>query len=117
MSSTGDHLQVQFDVLAPEDTRTCPDPSYLGQRNQRQIGFSISCARQEPRGSVGSSAISDPAVPGSNSTAANSNFISVSFFSQSEDSEKFQILSHVRRWPPHIRSEVCKNLPADFYRV
>ena len=54
--------------------------SIIGQRNQRQMAFSISWARQEPRGSVGSSAISDPAVPGSNSTAVNSDFISVSFF-------------------------------------
>ena len=46
-------------------------------------------------------------------------FISVSlFFSQSEDSKKFQSLSHERRWPPHMRaSEVYKNLPAGFYRV
>ena len=41
-------------------------------------------------------------------------FISVSlFFSQSEDSKKFQSLSHQQRWPPHMRaSEVNKNLPA-----
>ena len=24
---TADHLQVQFDMLAPEDTYACPDPS------------------------------------------------------------------------------------------
>ena len=42
-------------------------------------------------------------------------YFCVIFFSQSEDSEKFQILSHVRRWPRHIRtSEIYKNLPADF---
>ena len=40
-------------------------------------------------------------------------FIFVSLFSESEDSEKFQSLSHVRRWPPHMRaSEVYKNLTA-----
>ena len=45
-------------------------------------------------------------------------FISVSLFSQGEDSKKFQSLSHERRWPPHMRaSEVYKNLPAGFYRV
>ena len=43
-------------------------------------------------------------------------FISVSlFFSQSEDSKKFQSLSHEQQWPPHMRAkEVYKNLPAGF---
>ena len=100
--------------------------SVIGQRNQRQMAFSISWIRQEPRGLVGSSVISDPAVPGSNSTAVNSLFL-CHFFSQSEDSKKFQSLSHERRWPPHMRaSEVYKtsqqvfigfkNLPTGYYR-
>ena len=55
-------------------------------------------------------------LPASNSTAVNSLFL-CHFFSQSEDSKKFQSLSHERRWPPHMRaSEVYKNLPARFYR-
>ena len=83
--------------------------------NERQIAFSISWTRQEPRGLVGSSVISDPAVPpGSKPTVVNSLFLCYLFF-QSEDSEKFQSLSHVRRWPPHMRaSEVFNNLPAGF---
>ena len=46
-------------------------------------------------------------------------FISVSLFSsQSEDSEKFRSLSHVRRWPPHMRAcEVYENLPAGYNRI
>ena len=57
--------------------------------------------------------ISDPGVPGLNSTAVNSLFSVSLFFSQSEDSKKFQSLSHQRRWPPHMRaSEDYKNLPA-----
>ena len=82
--------------------------------------------RQEPHGLVGSSVISDPAVPGSNSTAVNSLFLG-HFFSQSEDSKKFQSLSHERQWPPHMpASEVYKtsqqvfigfkNLPTGYYR-
>ena len=56
--------------------------------------------------------ISDPGVPGSNSTAVNS-LLLCHFFSQSEDSKKFQSLSHKRRWPLHMRaSEVYKYLPA-----
>ena len=76
--------------------------------NQRQIAFSITWTRQEPCGLVGSSVISDPGVPGSNSTAVNSLCL-CHFFSQSEDSKTFQSLSHQRRWPPHMRaSEVYK---------
>ena len=87
--------------------------SVIGQRNQRQIAFSISLTRQEPRGLVGSSVISDPVVPGSKFHRGQL-FISVSlFFPQSEDSEKFQSLSHVRQWPPHMRtSEVNKKPPS-----
>ena len=44
-------------------------------------------------------------------------FVSASLFSQSEDNENFQSLSHVGRWPAHmLASEVYKNLPAGFYR-
>ena len=89
---------------------------HIIKKNQRQIAFSITWIRQEPCGLVGSSVISDPGFPGSNSTAVNS--FCVTLFSQSEDSKKIHSLSHERRWPPHVRaSEVYKNLPADFYRV
>ena len=94
--------------------------SIIGQRNQRQIAFSISWTHQEPRGLVGSSVISDPAVPGSNSTMVISLFLCHFFCQsmQSENSEIFQTLSHVRRWPPHMcTSEVYRNLPAGYYRV
>ena len=91
---------------------------------QRWIAPSISWTRQEPRGLVGSSVNSDQAVPGSNSTAVSSVFL-CHFFFQSEDSEKFLSFSHVRRWPPHMRTtvrllqEVTKritNLPGGCYR-
>ena len=59
---------------------------------------------QEPRGLVGSSVISDPGVPVSNSTAVNSLFLCHFFSSQSQDSKKFQTLSHERRWPLHMRA-------------
>ena len=44
------------------------------QTYQRQIAIAISWTRQEPRGLVGSSVISDPAAPGSNSNAVSSLF-------------------------------------------
>ena len=140
---------------------------------QRQIAFSIGWTRQEPRDLVGSSVISDWAVPGSNFTVASSLFLCNSlsfmttapddrhkswnlklsketkklcvqswcctalpalgtehrsrvgithhcnsFFLQSEDCEKFQSLSHVWRWPPHMRaSEVYSNLPGGYYKI
>ena len=71
----------------------------------QRLAFSISWTRQELRGLVGSSVISDQAVPGLNSTAVSSVFL-CHFFFQSEDSEKFLSLSHVRRWPPHVRATV-----------
>ena len=51
-------------------------------KNQRQIAFSISWTGQEPRGLVGSSVISDPAVPALNSTMVNSLFLCHFFFSK-----------------------------------
>ena len=77
---------------------------HIKKRNQKQIAFSISWARQEPRGLVGSSVILDPGVPVSNSTAVNSLFLCHFFSSQSQDSKKFQSLSHERRWPLHMRA-------------
>ena len=47
---------------------------------------------------------SDPAVPRSNLTSVSSSFFRHFFFLQSEDSEKFQSLSHVGQWPPHMRA-------------
>ena len=77
---------------------------HIKNRNQRQIAFSITWTRQEPCGLVGSSVISDPGVPGSNSTAVNSLFL-CHFFSQSEDSKKCQSFTstamasaHARQW-------------------
>ena len=55
---------------------------HIKKRNQRQIAFSITWTRQEPCGSVGSSVISDPGVPGSNSTAVYSLFLCHFFFSK-----------------------------------
>ena len=100
--------------------------SIIGQRNQRQIAFSISWTRQEPRGSVGSSVISDPAVPGSNSTAVNSLILS-HFFSQSEDSKNFKVFhmngDGLRTCAPVKSIKTSqqvfigfKNLPTGYYR-
>ena len=78
---------------------------HIKKRNQRQISFSISWTRQEPRGLVGSSVISVPGVSGSNSTAVNS-FISVSLFflkwGQQKNSKSFtwtaMASAHARQW-------------------
>ena len=65
--------------------------SIIGQRNQRQIAFSISWTRQEPRGLVGSSVISDPAVPGSNSAVVNSLFLCHFFFLKVRAAKNFKV--------------------------
>ena len=84
---------------------------------QTQKAFSIIWARQTPRGLVRSSVISDPAVPGLNFSAVNSLFLCHFFFLQSEDSEKFQSLSHVQQWPPHMRPcEVYSYLSGGYYK-
>ena len=73
---------------------------------QRRIAFSISWTRQEPRGLVGSSVISDQAVPGSNSTAVSSVFLCHSFFSKWGQRKISLSLSRTYgamacgRWPP-----------------
>ena len=101
--------------------------SITGQRNQRQLTFSISWTRQEPRGLVGTSVISDPAVPGSNSTVENSLFLCHFFLSQSENSEKFKAFhmhdDSLRTCAPVKSIKTAqqvfigfKNLPAGYYR-
>ena len=80
--------------------------SIIGQRSQRQIAFSISWTRQEPRGLVGSSVISDPEVPGSNFTMFNSLFpisgtfcktkIAIFVKAQGRGAKK---MAHVREYP------------------
>ena len=83
-----------------------------GQRNKRQIAVSISWTHREPRGLVGSRC-----DVGSSGTQFESHrgqrlFLCHFFFSECGQ-RKFQRLSHVRRWLPHMHtSEVYSNLPA-----
>ena len=100
--------------------------SIIGQRNQRQIAFSISWTRQEPRGLVGSSVISDPAVPGSNSTAVNCLFLSL-FFLKVRAAKNFKVFhmngDGLRTCAPMKSIKTSqqvfigfKNLPIGYYR-
>ena len=51
-------------------------------------------------------------------TAVSSLFLCHFFSLHSEDSKKFQSLSHVPRWPPHMRaSEVYSYLPGGYYKI
>ena len=79
-----------------------------------------------PRGLVGSSVISDPAVPGSNSTAVNCLFL-CHFFSQSEGSKNFKVFhmngDGLRTCAPVKSIKTSqqvfigfKNLPIGYYR-
>ena len=83
------------------------------KREKRQIVFSITWTRQEPCGLVGSSVISDPGVPGSNSTVVNPLLLCHFFFSkwgQQKISKSFtstaMASAHVRQWslwkPPSL---------------
>ena len=100
--------------------------SIIGQRNQRQIAFSISWTRQEPRGLVGSSVISDPAVPGSNSTAVNCLFL-CHFFLKVRAAKNFKVFhmngDGLRTCAPVKSIKTSqqvfigfKNLPIGYYR-
>ena len=102
-------LEFFQNKLLPSLREHTGDPSWFSvlmkKRNQRQIAFSITWTRQEPCGLVGSSVISDPGVPSSNSTAVNSLFLCRFFFSkwgQQKISKSFtstaMASAHARQW-------------------
>ena len=84
--------------------------------HQRQISFSITWTRQEPRGLV-SWELCDFGSSGSQfEFHCGQLFISLSL-SFSKWGQLLS-LSHVRRWPPHMRaSEACSNLSGGYYRI
>ena len=87
-----------------------------GQRNKRQIAVSISWTHREPRGLVGSTLwCRIQRYPVRVPPWSKAISVSLFFFFSECGQRKFQCLSHVWRWLPHMRtSEVYSNLPAGY---
>ena len=82
---------------------------------QRRIAFSISWTRQEHRGLVGNSVISDQVVPGSNSTAVSSVFL-CQFFSKVRTAKNHQAKSFTRSAMASIHARHCEVTIGGYYK-